>query len=226
MYFIFEYSASYFYLRSLAAGSPVAHTNQYVQLPVKVEKVEAVRISGNSYATYAQVKNQNSGLSSSSLNYTFDFVDANGNEIGSISGTDFILGGEEKFLVAARVDLSGTPSKVTVQIDPGTWQYRTDIPTVILNDNLPIYNDVKTGGTEVSGTVQNQSIYTLSTILVNGFAYDSTGKVVAVMQTTYNTQAPHENRGYRLFWPNSINAEISSVKVYSETNLLDSNNLQ
>jgi len=226
MYFVCEYTTSFFYLRTLAAGSPVVHTNQYVQLPVKVEKVEAVRISGNSYAAYAQVKNQNSGLSSSNLSYTFHFMDSTGAEIGSTKGTDFILGGEEKFLVAPHLDLSQAPSKVTIEINPGTWQNRTDIPTVILNSNLPTYDDVKTGGTEIDGTVQNQSIYTLNTVLVNGFAYNSKGEVVAVMQTIFNTQAPQENRGYRLYWPNSINAEISSVKVYSETNLLDSTNLQ
>jgi hypothetical protein len=226
MYFIFEYATSFFYLRSLAAGSPIVHTNQYVQLPVKVEKVEAVRISGNSYAAYAQIKNQNGGLSSPDLSYTFHFMDSAGTEIGNVNGTDFILGGEEKFLVAPHVDLSQAPSKVTIEINPDTWQSRTDIPTVILNDNLPTYDDVQTGGTEVKGTVQNQSIYTLNAVLVNGFAYNSKGEVVAVMQTIFNTQAPQENRGYKLYWPNSISAEISSVKVYSETNLLDSTNLQ
>lgn len=225
-YFIMEYTTSFFELSALTAHSASVHSSINVQLPVKVEQVEAVHISGTSYAAYAQIKNQNSGLSSSSLTYTFHFLDASQNEIGSASGTGFLLAGQEKFIVAPHVNLTQAPSSIAVDINPGTWQNRTDIPNVILTTSTPTRDNVSTGGFEIDGTVLNQSIYTLGTVLVNGFAYDSAGNLLAVIQTTFNAQAPQENRGYRLFWPNSINSEVSSVKVYAETDLLDSTNLQ
>ncbi len=225
-FFISKYTTSAIYSHGLAKVQVLAHPSQISTLPVKVEKTGAVLISGTNYAAYAQVKNQNASQASPSLSYTFHFLDANGNELNSTSGSDTILPGEEKYIVIPRITLSAAPASISVEITTNTWQNRMNIPNVTLISNTPSSADVAEGGYAANATVLNQSLSTLGTITINGFAYDAQGNIIAIMQTTVNTVQPHENRAYRLFWPVAIANSVASVKVFPETNLLDSTNLQ
>lgn len=225
-FFISKYTTSAIDSALLAKNQVFAHIAQITTLPVKVEKTGAILITGNNYAAYAQIKNQNSSQSTPNLNYTFHFIDSSGTELNHVSGTSTLLSGEEKFIVVPRVSLSSAPAKITVEITPGTWQNRTNIPNITLISNTPTTGDGQDGGYAINATVLNQSLYTLGTIVINGFAYDSAGNILAIMQSTVNTVTPHENRAYRLYWPVPIMNSVNSVKVFPETNSLDNNNLK
>jgi uncharacterized protein YcfL len=225
-FFISKYTTSAVYSYTLAKTEVLVHTAQVVSLPVKVENTAAVLINGTNYAAYAQVKNQNSSQASPDLNYTFHFLDTNGVELNTSSGTDTLLPGEEKYIVVPRVTLKSAPAKITVDITPGTWQNRTNIPNITFISNTPNGADVPEGGYAINATVLNQSMYTLGTITINGFAYNASGQLIAIMQTTVNTVSPQENRAYRLFWPVAIANSVANIKVFPETNSLDSSNVQ
>lgn len=225
MFFASKYATSYFYLKKLNKNEILVHVSQVVTLPVKVETVQALKITGTSYAAYAEIKNQNSELSSPNVTYTFNFLDANGNQISSANGSTSLLPGEDKFIVDPRTNLPAAPASVTISVNPNTWQQRTNAPTVTLTETTPTFADDGMGGFVIQGAVQNQSVYTIGTVVVNGFAYDSKGNVLAVTQTVYNTQAPGENRGYRLYWPDPEALQTASVKVFTDTNILDPSNI-
>jgi hypothetical protein len=227
-FFIAKYTTSYFYYKTLSKTTSLVHSAVVSTFPVKVESVAAVQISGSSYAAYAQIKNQNSGLTSPDISYTFHFLDANNKEIGTATGDDFLLAGEEKYIVAPRTSLPSVPSQVTVDISPSAWQARTQLPTVILTSTTPTFSNASNGnsGLTIYGSVLNQSVYTLGAVQINGFAYDSKGNVIAVAQTVVNTVLPSENRAYQLYWPTDIASQVVSVKVFPETNILDANNIQ
>jgi hypothetical protein len=227
-FFIAKYTTSYFYYKALSKTAALVHSAVVSTFPVKVESVAAVQISGSSYAAYAQIKNQNSGLTSPDIAYIFHFFDANNKEIGTATGDDFLLAGEEKYIVAPKTTLPSAPSQVTVDISPSAWQARTQLPTVILTSTIPTFSNASNGnsGLTIYGSVLNQSVYTVGAIQINGFAYDAKGKVIAVIQTVVNTILPSENRAYQLYWPTDIASQVASVKVFPETNILDTNNIQ
>lgn len=227
-FFIAKYTTSYFYYKTLSNTAALVHSAVVSTFPVKVENVAAVQISDNAYAAYAQIKNQNNGLTSPDIAYTFHFFDTNNKEIGTATGDDFLLAGEEKYIVAPRTTLPSAPSKVTVDITPSAWQARSQLPTVILTSTTPIFSNASNGnsGLTIYSSVLNQSVYTLGSVQINGFAYDSKGNVIAVTQTVVNTVLPSENRAYQLYWPTGIAPQVVSVKVFPETNILDTNNIQ
>jgi hypothetical protein len=225
-FFISKYTTSAIYSYQFVKNEVLVHVAQVSTLPVKVENTGAVLINGTNYAAYAQIKNQNSSQASPDLNYTFHFLDASGNELNSSSGTDTLLPGEEKYIVVPRVTLKSAPASITVDVTPGSWQSRTNIPNITLISNMPTGSDVVEGGYGVNATVLNQSLFTLGTITINGFAYNSSGTIIAIMQTTVNTVSAQENRAYRLFWPVAIQNSVASIKVFPETNYLDTSNVQ
>jgi hypothetical protein len=227
-FFIAKYSTSYFYYKTLSKTAALVHSAEVSNLPVKVESTAALQISGNNYAAYAQIKNQNGGLTSPSIAYTFHFLDANGKEIGTATGTDFLLAGEEKYIVAPRTQLPSAPAQITVDVVPSAWQARTQLPSVVLVSTTPTFSASSNGnnGLTIYGTVLNKSVYTLGSVQINGFAYNSSGKIIAITQTVADTIMSNENRAYQLFWPVDVTSQVASVKVFPETNILDSSNVQ
>lgn len=230
IYFIAKYSVAAVYLHNFQKRAIIAHPAVFSSLPVQIIAAKALSISGDSYSAYAQIKNPNKDLIASQLDYSFHFLDANGNEISPspVSGSTYILSGEQKYILVPTIHLAQAPSSVKVDITDPQWKRRIIIPNIIIKSGIPKFGDqTSPQGFYIDNTFTNESVYTLGQVKINAIVKDKGGNVIAVTQSVANTVSPNETREYKMFWPLPIAAEVQgSPQIILETNPFDPNNLK
>lgn len=225
-FFVAKYITSALYYSGYVKTAPAAHQAAFVTLPAVIMESKIIPLAANNYSAYALVKNQNKDLVDSSQKYIFDFKNKAGNSIGSVSGTDFLLPGQLKYLIVPTVTLSAVPDHVDVSLPNQTWQKKIDIPNIVFDSPLPTHADSQDPpGFTVDGTFRNQSHLTLHAVTVKAIVHDKNGAVIAVTSRTENTVSPQQLRGYHLYWPQFLEALQGRVEINVETNPFDPANL-
>ncbi len=230
IYFIAKYSVAAVYMHNFQKQAIIAHPAIFTSLPVQIIEAKALSISGDSYSAYAQIKNPNKDLIASELDYSFHFLDSSGNEISPspISGSTYILAGEQKYILVPTIHLSQAPASVKVEIQDPQWKRRINIPNIIIKSGIPKFGDQTSPiGFYIDNTFTNQSIYTLGDVKINAIVKDKDGNVIAVTQSVASTVKPQETREYKMFWPLPVAAKVQGYpQIIVETNPFDPNNLQ
>lgn len=228
VFFVAKYVTAQVYMSDYSKRELPAHPSQFTSFPVKIIEAANLHIAGDSYSSYALIKNQNKDLSTPELKYTFHLFNDAGKEIYTYSGKTFLLSGQQKYLILPHATIKETPTKVTVEVTDPVWQKRLDVPNVILKTGIPEYGDqTDPEGFYIRGNVENQSTFNLGTVLVKGVVFDKDHKVVAVTEYSADTVTSKELRAYKMFWPVPLSSLVGGVpQVTAETNVLDSSNLQ
>ncbi len=227
VFYAAKFTAAQIILNRFYKTQIIAHRAAVTPQDVVIIETKALTIVGKSYSAYALIKNPNNDLVTKELKYTFHFYDAKGVELGNATDKTYLLGGEEKYLILPNIKLDQQPQKVSVQISQPVWQYRSDVPSVVVSTGIPQFADSTSPiGFEVNGSIQNQSISTIGEVKIDGIVFDKLGQVIAVIQRTEDSVQPKETRPYQLFWPLPIADQVSNVRIIAETNVLDSNNIR
>lgn len=229
IYFIAKYSLAAYFVHDYAKVQIGAHPSAITSLPIKVVEVKALTIVDGNYSAYALLKNQNKDLVASQLDYTFHFVDANNKDLTTpVSGSTYILGGEQKYVLVPNIKLAQAPTGVRVEVPTPQWKKRLSIPNIILKNGIAEFADqTSPDGFYIKNTVSNSSVYSLRTVLVNAVVFDKDHNVIAVTQYTANTMSPNETRTYKMFWPLPIAANVSGVPtIIAESNPFDPDNFK
>lgn len=230
IYFMAKYSIAAVYLHNFQKQAIIAHPAVFSSLPVQIIEAKALSISGDSYSAYAQIKNPNKDLIASELDYAFHFLDASGNEISPspVSGSTYILAGEQKYILVPTIHLTQAPASVKVDIQAPQWKRRISIPNIIIKSGIPKFGDqTSPQGFYIDNTFTNESVYTLGQVKINAIVKDKSGNVIAVTQSVANTVSPNETREYKMFWPLPIAGKVQGYpQIILETNPFDQNNLK
>jgi hypothetical protein len=198
---------------------------------IEVQQVKGIQIFKNSYAAYTLVKNPNPNLVVPNLKYTFSFHDDKGQLIDQVSGKSFILGGETKYIVLPRIDLSrpvGTGKdavRVTLNFD---WKMRLDPPKAAIETAIRKAGDVTDpiSSYSIDAYMKNVGALPIQEAKVNVIVLDSEANVIAVTQRTESDLKPGSSRDFKLVWPVPIQSKVQGKPlIYSETNILDYDNL-
>lgn len=191
---------------------------------------EAVAVPGNSTSEYdvvAKVYNPNDTVGASEITYDISLRDANGSEVGKVSGSDSILPQETKTILTVRVATTGTPTSVGMTFRNPAWQRFTGYQERPL---LTLYRtrfDKLSSGPffgEAFGTLRNDSPFDFRTVTVKVILRDAAGKPVALNQTEVNTLLSGDIRDFTLRWPKSFPGEVASVEAVADTDFYHEQN--
>ncbi len=230
VYFLAKLATAQILLSKYEKSKIEAHPAIITSLPIDVVKdeVKILPISDTNYSAYALIQNPNRDLVATDVSYTFRFLDEDGKLVHSVSDKTFLLPGARKYLIVPNVRINKAPASVKVEFNQDVqWKRRLSIPDVILQKSIPQYGSQSDPvGFFVSGTIRNNSVYNLRSVLISGIVKDSEGEIIAVSQYKADAVESKESREYRLFWPLDIAEKVTNTpEVIVETNVLDQNNL-
>ena len=177
------------------------------------------------YDFYGMARNPNNFFGSKYFEYIIKFKDENGLILMEKKGNNFILPGEQKYIIETNIKLSSFPSNIDFSIVNSQWVEADDFyekPDLkIVNSN---YNEINSGigFSEAKGLLQNKSQFDFALIGIKIILRDADGKVVALNSTEMRTVMSGENRDYRVFWPNRFSGEVVNVESQIEANVFDS----
>ncbi len=229
IFFLAKNSVAALYMHNFYKRETVAHpaSTENSDLPVQVAKSEILPLSSGKYSAYAILDNPYSKLSADNIHYSFHFLDASGNNMDTESGLTFLSAGQRnKLVIIPDVPLNSPPASLKVEIARPEWQYKIDVPDVVLRVSNPQYADQQNPpGFSATGTVQNATSYRLGSVVVKAAAYDGSGRIIAVTQSVLGKMSPHQELSYKLYWPLFLQAKTAKLRVSAETDVFDPQNI-
>lgn len=186
--------------------------------------------AGGAYDALAQVRNPNAQHGTRALAYTFRFFDAGKNVIAEKKGTTYLLAGQTRYIVENNIDTKEPAAFVTFTIDSfGAWELQEKLTGQI---TLPIFSKKyervgasEQGFAKVTGTVENQSDHTFTSVSIHVVLVDKNKKPIATGKTELNNVRFHEGRAFVVLFPKEITLPAD---IYAEavTNVLDGANIR
>lgn len=188
-----------------------------------VGKIGAVPSGINGqYDFYAKVKNPNDFYGSKKINYEIIFKDSAENIIASKKGFNFILPGEEKYVIETNINSSSEPVSFDFKIIDSDWivfQGDYENPNILVAGKK--YNEI-VGGVgyfEATGLLKNESNFDFNAVKVKIILKNSNDDVLAINSTLLKGIAAGDNREFRVFWPNSFPGSVSGMDTQLEVNI-------
>jgi hypothetical protein len=228
-YFLAKFATAQILLYQFDKSKVTAHPAVVTSLPIEVVKGQSklLPVTDTNYSAYALIQNPNRDLVATDVSYTFRFLDENGKVLHSVSEKTSLLPGARKYLIVPNVRINKTPNSVKVEFGDIQWKKRLSITEVVLQKSIPQFGRQSSPlGFFVEGTIRNNSVYNLRSILISGIVRDSEGEIIAVSQYKADAVTTKESREYRLFWPLDIADKVTNTpEIIVETNVLDPNNL-
>ncbi len=194
----------------------------------KVTPVSVTTMGQGIYAAVVKISNTNLDLSANNIPYTFNFINSKKETVYTESGKFFLLPDQTKYISVPRFstqeDIAFTEFLITKE--QLIWQKKLNIPTVKIITSQPnSYEQFTPLAFVVEGDFTNQSPYTVKQIRLNFILFDQKGTIIGTSQRDEFTVAPFERRTYKQLWPGTSNINIANVKIFTDTNTLDPNNL-
>lgn len=194
---------------------------------IEVLETYAVSLGEARYDLVAKIRNPLDDRGSASLNYTLSIYDLDGERVETVEGRDFILPGEEVFIVAPGVESSRRPGKVEVEFDEIQWR-KTNIDKPQLDIIDPVYRTFPSRGefaSEATGIVKNNSTFGFERVKVLILVFDDRDGLLAVASSEINTLESNQARFFKVTWPEQFSATVDEVRMIPRTNIFDEENI-
>jgi hypothetical protein len=178
------------------------------------------------FDTYAIVKNVNNLHGAKSFNYTFIFRDDAGNSLSQKEGTNFILPGEEKYIVETDIASPGRPAKVDIEIKVNEWTEFEYYEKPQLKIIYKEYKSVSSGAgfSQAVGILKNESPFDFNIILIRVILKDSQGNIIGLNSTEMRTVKSGEEREFKSIWTSKFPGAdyFTDMEIQAEVNVFDS----
>ena len=197
-------------------GGPCKTCNPVQSLSV-ISQVFIPTITNN-YDLVAKVKNPNNDQGADMINYEFDLYDSVNQLIGTRAGNTYILPQETKYIVEQKFSTDKAIARIEFKFNNIYWVKLSQINDLELGIKNTEYQIAEDGSNLLVGAIENKTSYDLDTIKVVGVLFDENKNIIAAGETSMNTVLRNESRGFEIFWPYPIPAEVKSfdVKVYTD----------
>jgi len=209
-------------------GGPCAACKEIHLADVDVQSYYLIP-SGDTYDAIAEVRNPNSDYGVPDLEYSFRFYDSVKNILGEKKGSTYLLAGQTRYIIESNASFSSPAAYVSFSVLPGViWQLQAQLTGQL---SLPIFSKKfetisapGIGYAKVSGTVQNQTEYTFSTVDIHVMLVDAAKQPIAVGETQINNLRFGESRSFVVLFPTTI---VSPSDIYAEatTDAFDQSNI-
>lgn len=178
----------------------------------------------SNYDLIARVQNPNAEWGVESIDYEFNMYDSANQLIGTKTGKTYILPQETKYIVEQKVYSATAIAKIEVVLSDISWEKLSQINDLDLSVKNTDYRILEDSSNVVAGAIENRSSYDLDTIEVVGVLFDANNNIVAAGKTSMNTVVRNESRGFELFWPYPVPAEVKSYGIKAYTNVFLNDN--
>jgi hypothetical protein len=208
-------------------GGPCPSCQREIDVqPLLVTEKELVYGGYGKFDVVFKVFNPNNNFGSSKFDYDLVLTGKNENDTKKISGSEFILPAENKYVVVTGLEASADFYLAGIEITNTQWQEFIEFDKPQLNIYNKRYNLIS-GGTaysEAFGLLRNESPFDFSEIKIKVILRGIDGKPVAVNSTEMRTVSAGEQRDFRLIWPVSFPGDVAQVEMSAEADVFNSQN--
>lgn len=192
---------------------------------VEILQKAVIPVTGNFYDLIGEINNPNFNYGLADFSYEFQLIDANGNIISSQKGKNFILPGETKYIIEARVSAERPIAKANLILQGGNWiKLKEFDPTLIFIKNKELQQSVGGAFLQISGTAENKSPFDFDRAYINVVLLNSQKNIIGVNKTEIRSLLSGEDRYFVVKWFSEIPDKVEEVGIYPETNIfLDEN---
>ncbi|MDO8466027.1 MAG: hypothetical protein Q7S46_12380 [Gallionella sp.] len=206
-------------------GCSLVCEEQIIAQNLEVLEVTVVSAGSGRTDILGKVRNPNSEAGATSFRYTFEIRNQEGTKV-TREGVGFILPGEEKYLMALNVELTGTVTG-TLALRDIIWERFTDYrgrPAINIYQRR--YSELSGGSafSEAYGLLVNESPYDFRSIRVKVVLRDAEGRALAFNATEMRTVQASEERDFRLLWPTAFPGTVARVEMEAEADVYSSEN--
>lgn len=197
---------------------------------IGIEWAGVLALKDNYYDLAAKIVNSNPNYGLASFKYEFKIFDAAGAEIGRRAGKNFILPGQNKYLIEGQVKLLAEPAKTELIIEPikkSDWReiisdYRE--PEIYIHDKQIQPSADNSAVVQASGIIKNNSDFDFDKIAATVILFDENKKIIGVNKTEVMTVLAGEDRYFSVLWFSPVSGLIKSAEMRADINLFSSDN--
>jgi len=177
------------------------------------------------YDYYVKITNPNATFGDKVFYYTLKLKDSGGNVLATRNGSNFILPGEDKYVIESNIESSQAPVAYDFKINSSDWvefnSYYEKPDLQIVNKQ---YNEISGGNgfSEAYGLLKNKSPYDFDLIKIEILLKDSNGRILAINSTQMNTVVSGEQRDFKVSWPNRFSGTVANMETQTEVNVFRS----
>ncbi len=181
----------------------------------------------DTFGAAVKIDNNNLELSLPTAGYSLSFYNGAGEQIYQDSGKTFLLPNDSKYLVVprftAKEEIKSAKFSWTSDLH---WEKRENINKINIQTSAPdTYNQFIPAAFVAEGNYFNDSPYQLATVRLTFIIFNQGNQIVGVSRRDDFTVMPFERRTYKQIWPNIYGDPNYTVKIFAETNPLDSQNV-
>jgi hypothetical protein len=214
--------------RGIDCGGPCSPCNDLSNIQSIIVKKQAVANGGNNtYDAIFQINNPNDTFGAKSFKYTATLKDSEGKIIATREGSSYILPTDTRYVTELGIstDDNAVPASIGFVISDPQWSALEDVDKPQLNVYGKKFGPLPVGvGNEADGIIRNDSPYDLKEVTIVVVLKDGDGNIVGVNQTQADSVRTKEEREFRLSWPYSLGADVSSMDVDPQTDVFDPQN--
>jgi hypothetical protein len=211
-------------------GGPCAACEQ-MPTAENLKVVEKAIVPGGAgkYDALVRVTNPNSLLGAARFDYSFNLLDGSGKIVAKSAGSNFILPGQTKYILAFNLSPETIPESLDFEISSFEWSKFSEYqePDIaIYSREFSLAGGGETGFAKLQAKMRNQSGYDFRQITDKAVVRNGKGDPVAINQTGFNDVRMNEEREVNFNWNSTFQIDPVSAKIEiePEVNVFESDN--
>jgi len=196
---------------------------------LKVIEKTIVPGEAGKYDALVRITNPNSRLGAAKFDYSFNFLDGSGKIVAKSIGTNFILPGQTKYVLAFNLSPETIPESLDFEISSFEWSkfLEYEEPDIaIYSKEFSLAGGGEIGFAKLQAKMRNQSGYDFRQITEKAVIRNSNGDPVAINQTGFNDVRMNEEREINFNWSSTFQIDPISarIEIEPEVNVFESDN--
>jgi hypothetical protein len=196
---------------------------------LKVIEKAIVPGGAGKYDTLVKITNPNSLLGAARFDYFFNLLDGSGKIVAKSAGSNFILPGQTKYILAFNLSPEAIPESLDFEISSFEWSKFSEYqqPDIaIYSREFNLASGGETGFAKLTAKMRNQSGFDFRQITDKAVIRNGKGDPVAVNQTGFNDVRMNEEREVNFNWSSTFQIDPVSAKIEiePEVNVFESEN--
>ncbi|HUD09163.1 MAG TPA: hypothetical protein VMQ48_03685 [Candidatus Saccharimonadales bacterium] len=181
------------------------------------------------YDALVKIVNPNSLFGSAKFDYSFNLLDGAGKIIAKSAGSNFVLPGQTKYILAFNIPSDVKPESLDFEISSFEWskfsQFEEPDITVYAKE-FSLASGGESGFARLTAKMKNQSGFDFHEISAAVVIRGGDGSPIAINQTNFNDVRAGEEREINVSWNSSfaIDPVTAKIEIVPEVNVFESDN--
>lgn len=196
---------------------------------IKVLEKAIVPGEAGKYDALVKIINPNAQLGAARFDYSFNLLDGAGKILAKSVGTNFVLPGQTKYVLAFNMPSEAKPESLDFEISSFEWSKFSEFeePDIaIYSKQFNLAGGGETGFARLNAKMRNQSGYDFREISALAVVRGGDGSPIAVNETNFNDVRADEEREINFMWndPFPIDPMSAKIEIAPEVNVFENDN--